>query len=614
MVDRSGKNLVFLVSAPRSGSTMLGAMLGSIPGVVCPPETWIQLLLSIFEKEGPLVDAPFDHRLALSALFEIASSEQRREAARAFARVIYNDLLAAKNGSVLIDKTPRYYHILPQIQAMWPEAHFIWVQRNPLDIVASCKDTWSISIDEQMGNVVTPHTFDSTASFDRLIHFFAETSSHKSVVRYEDLVANPEPTLAGLTQRLGFSFNPDLLEYGKNAPLVSSYQGSSFGDKKALQYSTPHRNSVDRWRSLLSREELSRVLKTLGRSCFDLQGYSSQLEEACAIAGLRSSEVTAGGEWAARIQNANTSGAAEGSVHFSALRTIKEQATHLDQLQAQFQKATRELHACFATTEVIRNERNLLAAQLADLQSNFDAVERDRIARGLELASVYPQLETYKNERNLLAAKLADLQANFDGAEAERKRRVAELMALYPQLETHKNERNLLAAKLADLQANFDGAEAERKSRVAELMALYPQLEHYKNERNFLVARVADLERNFDAVETDRKSRGAVIERLGQQLSNYELQIDQRLRELATLYPQLDAFKNERNLLGAQLAELRSHLTAAEADRTARGAVIERQGQRTAELEKFIWELEQDRDRWRALAEPRPSIGGEKTS
>ena len=53
MIDSLGENLVFLLGVPRSGTTLLSAMLDRHPQVLCPPEPWIMLALSALGQIPP---------------------------------------------------------------------------------------------------------------------------------------------------------------------------------------------------------------------------------------------------------------------------------------------------------------------------------------------------------------------------------------------------------------------------------------------------------------------------------------------------------------------------------------------------------------------------------
>jgi Sulfotransferase family len=540
MIDSDGKNLIFLVSAPRAGSTMLGAMLGTLPSVMCPPEVWVQLLLSSFNPHGAHLEAPYDHDLALRAFLDAAGTDPAREASKSFALAIYNRLLSQDpKATVLVDKTPRYYHILDDLRLLWPRAEFIWIKRNPLDVVASCKDTWSIPVAEQMGEVITPHTHDTTRSFHLLLKFFAG-GRQDHTVSYEELTERPVPVLERLCRDLGLTFSEEMLEYGKNRRLISSYQASRFGDKKALGHFGPHTQSVGRWRSVLSPEEIGLVLKTLGRRIFVAQGYERALAEACTLAHIAKGDLAEEGSWAEKLRGGGDHVLQDGP-YFTAARLAREQRDELAALRGQLDAREGEILGLASDLDRTKNERNLLQAQLADLQRNFDGLDKD-----------------YKDRGRIIEQQGSELQS---------------------------------------VHAEFD-------LRLKELRELYVSTEALKNERNLLEAQFADLKKNFAGVEADRIERGRLIEEQGRKLSTLEAEFDRRLKELQELYGTTEQLKNARNLLEAQLADLHRNFEAAEADRVARGGVIEAQGRRVSELEKLVWETEQNRDYWKNLSPP----------
>src|SRR5207244_4522699 len=92
---------------------------------------------------------------------------------------------------LLVDKTPRYYQILPELSRLFPTAHQIWLKRSPLDVIASCKNTWGLSLSELLGEPISPHSFDTTVALSLLSAHFSNVSSPSFCLRYEDLVADP---------------------------------------------------------------------------------------------------------------------------------------------------------------------------------------------------------------------------------------------------------------------------------------------------------------------------------------------------------------------------------------------------------------------------------------
>lgn len=287
MVEADGRNLVLLLSTPRAGSTMLAAMLGSHPEVLAPPEPWLLLPLFALGSNVSQIIAAYDDQLARTALHAMADPPTLARARGAFATTIYNAALSASGKRLCVDKTPRYYHLTDQLDAVFPRAKKIWLLRNPLDVVASCVETWKLPLDEVLGNALSPHSFDATIAFARLAAYFAQADDDRFTVRYEEFVSNPGAHLARVCEHLGVAFVPAMLDYKANTALMQSYAASPWGDRTALTLDGPTPAAVGRWRTSLSPADVGRVLQTLGSEIFATLGYATELNDALAFAGLQ---------------------------------------------------------------------------------------------------------------------------------------------------------------------------------------------------------------------------------------------------------------------------------------------------------------------------------------
>jgi 2-polyprenyl-3-methyl-5-hydroxy-6-metoxy-1,4-benzoquinol methylase/predicted nucleic acid-binding Zn-ribbon protein len=268
-----------------------------------------------------------------------------------------------------------------------------------------------------------------------------------------------------------------------------------------------------------------------------------------------------------------------------AMLDMKDRFDRYPGLEAELTKAISDLHATFARTDELRNERNLAIAELEDAKAKFAPIEEDRAARGRVI------------ERQ--GEEISKLQGELD-------RRLRELEPLYPRMEELRNLVNLRQAEVAALQAKAVSSEQDRAARgevierqgrqISELQAevdrwlkelepLYPRMEELKNLANLRQAELATLQAQSAANEQDRVARGDVIERQGRQISELQAEVDRRLKELEPLYPRLDELGNLVNLREAEVATLRAQVSSSEHDRAARGEVIERQGARISELQ-----------------------------
>lgn len=296
MDELVNRDPVFVVSTPRAGSTLLGAMLGSHSQMLCPPEPWLMLPLAAMRSASIPTTAVFGHALACEAIGQLADEALLDRGYRAMIQTIYGELLARSGKRIFVDKTPRYYQILPQLKAIFPDTRIIWINRNPLDVLTSLRDTWNISMEELLGIKVGPYTFDCTLSLRMLANFFDVEDANRIIVRYEELVHQPQEALQRLCAFVGVDFELAMLDYGSNDRLVQQYATRRMGDKKVLEHGRPHEQSLDRWKKKLSPGELYNIIRTLGPAIFERLGYAESFAAACGLAQVDASTIAAEGE------------------------------------------------------------------------------------------------------------------------------------------------------------------------------------------------------------------------------------------------------------------------------------------------------------------------------
>lgn len=133
-------NIIFIFSLPRSGSTLLQRLLSSHSKISTVSEPWL-LLPFIYANKHSGVLTEYNHGWASDALKDFIEqlpgkkNDYYQELGK-FAFSLYNKI-SSPDSKYFIDKTPRYYLIIPQITKLFPEAKFIFLFRNPLQVLAS---------------------------------------------------------------------------------------------------------------------------------------------------------------------------------------------------------------------------------------------------------------------------------------------------------------------------------------------------------------------------------------------------------------------------------------------------------------------------------------------
>jgi hypothetical protein len=217
-MDRSSP--LFVVSAPRSGSTLFRLILDAHPDIAVPPPGWLfDLVYPYLYSYGDLGDETNLLALAedilatptvekwpitLSAAELVAQSREKSFAG------LYAALHAAyaKPGNKRRwgEKTPRNAFWIDEIHALFPDAKFIHIVRDGRDMAIDISDSILLPYSVYSGaNLWQRYVLAIRDSMQRLP---AEAIIE---IRYEDLCAAPEATIRKLCAFLGEDFAPAML-------------------------------------------------------------------------------------------------------------------------------------------------------------------------------------------------------------------------------------------------------------------------------------------------------------------------------------------------------------------------------------------------------------------
>jgi tetratricopeptide (TPR) repeat protein len=199
----------FVLSFPRSGTTLLEQVLAAHPGVVARDES---------EALATAADHLIRDDAGLAALARLTTDEA--EAARAaywkqMRREIGEDLA----GKVLIDKNPLNSMRLPIIAKLFPGARIIFAERDPRDVVLSGYRRLYYS------QMLEFHTLDGAARFyDAVMRvtdiYRARLTLEAHTVRHETLVTDFEGEARRVLAFLGLEWTPAVLDFARG-PVIS---------------------------------------------------------------------------------------------------------------------------------------------------------------------------------------------------------------------------------------------------------------------------------------------------------------------------------------------------------------------------------------------------------
>jgi hypothetical protein len=218
----------FIVGASRSGTTLLRLILAGHSRIHIPPETWfIEDLVPELPLTRPLTREQIARAVDIMTThvrwpdMEIAADEFRTWAEALEApkladviNLVYHRQLEIHGKPRFGDKTPHYFGILPQLNALYPAAKFIHLIRDGRDVAISFIDAaWEHYHDRK--------NFEWSI-FMKLRPTYLRSALAAQIleVRYEDLVVDPEPTIRRICDFLGETFEPGMLEWQDRVPLV----------------------------------------------------------------------------------------------------------------------------------------------------------------------------------------------------------------------------------------------------------------------------------------------------------------------------------------------------------------------------------------------------------
>ncbi|MGO4615060.1 sulfotransferase [Nocardia sp. 2YAB30] len=181
----------FVLSLMRSGSTLLRCILDSHSKIYSPHE----LHLGSIEVEA--VDGA---QLSIGRL----DMTQHDLKFMLWDQLLYRQLVASGK-RFIVEKTPANTLIYERILSCWPDARFIILYRNPIDI---CLSLVNSGIFTEVGAAC-----ESILQWSKRLE--AAASHPNSIeVRYEKLLETPDITCSDLCSFIGVDYEPTMLDYG----------------------------------------------------------------------------------------------------------------------------------------------------------------------------------------------------------------------------------------------------------------------------------------------------------------------------------------------------------------------------------------------------------------
>jgi hypothetical protein len=283
----SDPELIFVVGASRSGTTMVSRLLGRHTAVLALQE------LHFFGRTWNPRDAGvvWSHRTAVEAaalllarvrsgVWDARVREAEREHAGALLeplaaehwhpaelyRAVISDVARRAGASYVVEQTPVNVYFMPELAGLYPTARFVQLVRDPRAVLYSQRHRWrkrwrdarNMPLSEVMRGFVNYHPVTMMQLWNRACACGEGMSGHPRYlrVRYEDLVTDARARVQALCDFLGLSFEEAMLDIPRT--------GSSHAISKLETGFDPQLATA--WRGRLSSGEVYLAEALAGRA------------------------------------------------------------------------------------------------------------------------------------------------------------------------------------------------------------------------------------------------------------------------------------------------------------------------------------------------------------
>ncbi len=268
-----GDNLIFIISQPRAGSTLLQRILGNHSDIYTVSEPWLMLYpLYALRPEGYLSEYNEQWaRVAVRGFLSVLPGgiDDYVEGLRRMYSHLYQQALARSGKRYFLDKTPRYYFIINELYHTFPNAHYIILLRNPLAVLCSVLKTW---VKEDWFRLCR-FRHDLIRAPRLLLEAVGFLGKRGVVVHYEDLITDPEGEVRRICEILQIRFTEEMIEYGHH-----DLPRWECGDEEGVyQHTRPACYNGEKWIQALEDPQVWRIandyLQLLGAETLREMGY-----------------------------------------------------------------------------------------------------------------------------------------------------------------------------------------------------------------------------------------------------------------------------------------------------------------------------------------------------
>ena len=272
-VTRKNRRAIFILAPPRSGTTLLRAMLARHPNLFTTSELRLLGFNSLRERRAALSGSQsIWHRSAVLALAGIKACNEA-EAARIVAECEEEDFSIGEFFALLqnsaaprelVDKSPSYAldpAALRHAEELFNGAFYIHLSRDPREMIRSFAERRMDQVYLPPGAGVAPREAGEAVwsiAHQNILDLLATVPAARHAhIHFADLVRDPRSTMESLCAALGIPFDPAMLDPYEDAPAAESPGVQSFDDPRFREHRRIDPAMADVQRGALGDETLS---------------------------------------------------------------------------------------------------------------------------------------------------------------------------------------------------------------------------------------------------------------------------------------------------------------------------------------------------------------------
>lgn len=251
---------IFVVGAPRSGTTLLAAMLAAHSRLSCGPETRFFRFLSRRDQAQLLAEWPdraIDFLYSIRLMEPVPDHygltreqihcylEKQSPSVPAILASLTEQYMERVGKVRWVEKSPEHLLFVQQIRSHFPASPIIRIVRDPRDVALSMVQ-WPNGPDDFLEALFLWRDYDSKSEA------FFETDGYCLTIAYEDLVGSPEAELKKLCAFIGEAYEPQMLDTSQSAASVMTEKESW----KRRVARAPDQSRIGVWRRQLTEEQI----------------------------------------------------------------------------------------------------------------------------------------------------------------------------------------------------------------------------------------------------------------------------------------------------------------------------------------------------------------------